>query len=188
MKSTKEQIREAAARLFRKKGYKATSMRDIAAKVDIKAASIYNHFKSKQDLLQELLMEIARKFEKGMKEIQNSSLRSDEKMERLIALHVRLTVENTDTIALIAGEWVHLEDPVSTTYLTIRNTYEEDFKSIIDDGKSKGVFKDNETEIVLFSILSTLRWLYTWYSKNRAYNQIELERQIIDCLLKGIKV
>ncbi|MFT4973632.1 MAG: AcrR family transcriptional regulator, partial [Saprospiraceae bacterium] len=65
MKSRKEEIKSAAARLFRKKGYSATSMRDIATAVGIKAASIYNHFKGKQELLQMLLMNIAYLFEKG---------------------------------------------------------------------------------------------------------------------------
>ena len=184
---TKIQIQEAAARLFRKKGYSATSMRDIAAVVDIKAASIYNHFKSKQELLQHLLLGIAQLFQKGMAEIKESSLSPIEKLERLIALHVRLTVEHTDAIALIAGEWVHLENPVATEYIAIRDAYEADFKSIIEAGKSTGVIKDHDTEIILFSILSTMRWLYTWYSKNKNYNQVELERQMIDCLLMGVK-
>ena len=187
MKSTKEEIKSAAARLFRKKGYSATSMRDIATAVGIKAASIYNHFRGKQELLQELLLNIAYLFEKGMAEIGNSSLPPAEKMEKLIGLHVRLTVEHTDAIALIAGEWMHLKDPVLTEYVTIRNTYEQDFKSIIEAGKSDGHFKEHDTEIILFSILSTMRWLYTWYSRNTAYNQVELEKQMVDCLLNGIK-
>lgn len=187
MKSRKEEIKSAAARLFRKKGYSATSMRDIAAAVGIQAASIYNHIKSKQELLQELLLNIAHLFEKGMEEIKGSSLTPTEKMEKLIALHVRLTVENTDSIALIAGEWIHLEGPKSEEYLTIRNAYELDFKAVINAGKAAGHFKENDTEIVLFSILSTMRWLYTWYSKNRKFNAVELEKQMIDCLLGGIK-
>jgi len=187
MQSRKEEIKSAAARLFRKKGYSATSMRDIATAVGIKAASIYNHFKGKQDLLQDLLLNIAHLFEKGMAEIESSSLPPAEKMEKLIALHVRLTVEHADAIALIAGEWMHLKDPVLTEYVTIRNTYEQDFKSIIEAGKTDGYFKDHDTEIILFSILSTMRWLYTWYSRHKSYNQVELEKQMTDCLLNGIK-
>ena len=186
MITTKEQIRNAAARLFRKRGYRATSMRDIAEAVDIKAASIYNHFKSKQEILQGLLMEIAHQFEEGMQQITKSSLPPNQKMERVIALHIRLTIENTDSIALIASEWVHLEDPVATTYLHIRNTYEEDLRKIIEAGKESGVFQNADTEIILFSVLSTLRWLYSWYSKNKNYNQIELEQQLIQCLIGGI--
>lgn len=185
MISRKEEIKNAAARLFRKRGFKATSMRDIAEAVGIKAASIYNHIKSKQELLSDLLMEIATIFTKEMKLIQNTSLNAQQKLERLIALHVRLTIEHTDAIALIAGEWVHLEEGQKQEYMTLRDDYENHFTTIIEQGKSEGLFKNIETEIILFSTLSTLRWLYSWYSRNRSFNPIELEQQITACLMNG---
>ncbi|MFK7946795.1 MAG: TetR/AcrR family transcriptional regulator [Saprospiraceae bacterium] len=188
MISRKEEIKKAAARLFRKRGYKATSMRDIAEAVGIKAASIYNHIKSKQELLSGLLMEIATIFTKEMELIQNTSLDAQKKLERLIALHVKLTIEYTDAIALIAGEWVHLEEHEKQQYITLRDSYENQFTAIIEQGKSEGLFKNIETEIILFSTLSTLRWLYSWYSRNRSFNPIDLEQQITECLMNGFLV
>ena len=186
MISRKEAIKNAAARLFRKRGFKATSMRDIAEAVGIKAASIYNHIKSKQELLSELLMEIAIIFTKEMRMIQQTSLDAKQKLERLIALHVRLTIEHTDAIALIAGEWVHLEEEEKLQYVQLRDEYENQFKSIIEQGKAEGLFKQLNTEIILFSTLSTLRWLYSWYSRNRDFDPIELERQMTACLIHGM--
>ena len=55
MQSRKEEIRSCAARLFRKKGYKATSVRDIAQAVGVKPASLYNHINSKEELLLSLI-------------------------------------------------------------------------------------------------------------------------------------
>ena len=52
--STKDKIRDIAIFLFSDKGYDKVSMRDIAGKVGIKAASIYNHFSSKEDILKSL--------------------------------------------------------------------------------------------------------------------------------------
>jgi AcrR family transcriptional regulator len=51
---TKERILDEALNLFSERGYDSVSMRDIAAKVGIKAASIYNHFTSKKDILKEI--------------------------------------------------------------------------------------------------------------------------------------
>jgi len=163
-------------------------MRDIAEEVGIKAASIYNHIQSKQDLLSDLLIRMGHLFTKSMQDINGSSLDAESKLEQLIALHVRLTVEHTDAIGLIAGEWVHLEEPARQSYLDLRDSYEDDFKAIIEAGKREGLFKKVDTDIALFSILSTLRWLYSWYSKNKDFNQTDLERQIKDCLIYGIKI
>ena len=51
---TKEKILDAAVLLFSARGYARVSMRDIAREVGIKAASIYNHFSSKSDILKSL--------------------------------------------------------------------------------------------------------------------------------------
>ena len=46
----KSEIINVSAKLFRQKGYSAVTMRDIATVLDIKAASLYNHIKSKQEI------------------------------------------------------------------------------------------------------------------------------------------
>lgn len=188
MSSTKETIKSKSARLFRKKGYKATTMRDIADDVGIKAASIYNHYKGKQEILTELLLEPAHLFTDGMAKVNNSDVDAGKKLEDLIALHVELAVKHTDKVALITSEWVHLEEHSRTEYLALRDRYENEFKTIIETGKRKGILKDLDTEIILFSTLSTLRWLYSWYGKNKKYDAKELKRQITECLMSGIKI
>ena len=47
----KAEILSVAAKLFRERGYSAVSMRDLAQALDIKAASLYNHITSKQEIL-----------------------------------------------------------------------------------------------------------------------------------------
>jgi AcrR family transcriptional regulator len=187
IKSRKESISACAARLFRKRGYQATSMRDIADAEQIKAASIYNHFKSKQEILRSLLLRMAHLFTQGMQTVRASSSDPVEQLEQLIALHVRLTIEHTDAIALIAGEWIHLEEPHLQQYRQLRDAYEAHFKEILEAGKKQGLLRNVDPEIALFSILSSLRWLYSWYSKNRNYEPEKLRQEMISTLLNGIK-
>ncbi len=60
---TKELILNKSLKLFSDRGYEGVTMRDIAAEVGIKAASIYNHFKGKEDIFCCLLEEMARRYE-----------------------------------------------------------------------------------------------------------------------------
>lgn len=186
VKTRRTEILECAARLFREKGFQATSMRDIAKAVGIQGASLYNHIDSKQELLEELLMFIANLFTKEMNEINKSPLSPVDKIKRLIAIHVRYTAEHTDAISIIASEWVHLEADAKEKYLNLRVSYEKKFEKIINECIKAGDFEKVNPKIALFSILSTLRWLYTWYSSQKKINPIELEQQMIHCLLTGL--
>lgn len=188
MKSKKQIIQDAAARLFRKKGYQGTSMQDIAGAVGVKAASLYNHIRSKQEILSELLLFMAHRFTEGMHDIETARLSHIEKLERLVALHVRLTVAHTDAASIITGEWVHLSEPNLGQYTRLRNNYEIKFKAIIDECKKEGyILETIDTEIALFSILSTLHWLYSWYNRHPGISPIELEKQLIQTLLGGLR-
>ena len=60
--SRKEVIIKAAAKLFREKGFKAASMRDLAVKVGVEAASLYNHIRSKSELLHDICFDVANIF------------------------------------------------------------------------------------------------------------------------------
>jgi len=181
--SRKEQIKNVAAHMFRKRGYNATSMRDIAAEMGIEAPSLYNHISGKQEILSELLMMIAQTFTDNMREIRTSSLSNIEKLERLIKLHVDITIDHTDAVSLLTNEWVHLEGDISTEFIALKDNYEADFRRVITNCiKDKSMEKVNP-ELALFSILSTLRWLYSWYSRNPKVNKIELEREMVRLLV-----
>ncbi len=187
MKSKREIIKDCAARLFRKKGYKATSMRDIAQEVGMEAASLYNHISSKQEIFQELLLNMARLFTEGMEEIDGSSHKSIIKLEKLISMHVRFAIEHTDSISLITNEWVHLDEEPHREFTSLRDQYEKQFENIIKQCIEDGDFSPVDPEIALFSILSTLRWLYSWYSKQKNINPVELEKEMIHCLVDGLR-
>lgn len=162
-------------------------MQDIAAAVGIKAASLYNHIGSKQELLKELLFNIANAFTSGMNDIEASTLSNIEKLEALIDLHVDLTITYRDSIALITGEWVHLEEPDLKNYLKLRTQYEAQFLNILSAcKKSKHIDKNTNIELALYSILSSLHWLYSWYNKNKGVSKIELAKQLKVTLLKGV--
>jgi len=55
---TKEKILKHALKLFSTKGYKATTVRDIAGSIGIKQSALYNHFKNKEEILETLIHDL----------------------------------------------------------------------------------------------------------------------------------
>jgi len=167
----KDEIIQTSAILFQKKGYSAVTMRDIAKAMGIKAASLYNHIKSKQEILSEIIISLAEQFTKQMKVIKNSNDCSIDKLKQIVALHVNITANNQFGMSSLNSDWMHLEAELEY-YLELRKNYENDFRSIIEKGIKDNELTNSNPEVMLFSMLSTLRSLYIWLPK-KEYLDIE---------------
>ena len=187
MNPKRQQIKAHAARLFRQQGYRATNMRQLARAVGIKAASLYNHIANKEELLQELIMDMALLFTTSMEEAMQSPLNPVEKLHRLIADYVRYTIDHTDAISLLTSEWIHLADEPRSQFLRLRDNYEDGFRQILTECMEAGYFKNLDVDIALYSTLSTLRWLYSWYSKHNDTDPGHLREQLTQILINGIR-
>ena len=181
----KDEIIQTATKLFKEKGYSAVTMRDLATAMGIKAASLYNHINSKQDILKEIIISLAEEFTNGMELIKKSDANTIKKLEQIVALHVQITTQNTYGMASLNNDWMHLEDQLDY-YLELRKTYEQDFIFIIQNGIESNEIIDSNPEIIMFSILSTLRSLYLWIPKKEELNRQELSENLSTVLINGI--
>jgi len=182
----KTEIITVAAQLFKEKVYCAVTLRDIAQAINIKAASLYNHIKSKQEILVLIIIEIAEEFTNVMNEIVNSNDSVYSKIERVIQLHVTITLRNADALACLNNDWMHLTDDELQYFVKMRSEYEENFRKIISEGVLAGELKNSNQEVVVFSILSSLRTMYLWYNKTKDLDAQTLQNTITTVFLNGV--
>lgn len=182
----KQQIVNTAAMLFKEKGYSAVTMRDIAKAMGIKASSLYNHISSKQDILTNIIISLAEEFTNGMQAIKSSNINSIEKLKQIISLHINITIKSTYGMSSLNNDWMHLEEKLDY-YLKLRDDYEENFREIIQKGIEKGEIVNENAEVMLFSILSTLRSLHLWIPKKDDLNLEELTKNLSQVLINGVK-
>jgi len=185
-RSRKEEIIKVAAKLFRKKGYTAITMRDLAAEMDMKAASLYNHISGKQEILATIVLEVANEFTKGMEEVVSQKNSSLKKIENLIELHIDITLNHSESFASVNNDWMHLEGENLADFIKMRDGYEQNFRTIIKQGIEEGNIKPHHPEVILFSILSTLRTLYLWHEKRGKLDVNVLKKDMVSVLIKGI--
>lgn len=181
----KDEIINTAAKLFKEKGYSAVTMRDLARAMGIKAASLYNHINSKQDILKAIIISIAEEFTSGMNGIIQSQESNISKLKSIVKLHVNITSYNTNGMASLNNDWMHLEDQLEY-YLKLRNEYETNFLSIIKQGILASEIKNSNPEIIMFSMLTTLRSLYLWIPKKEDLNANDLATSLSEVLIDGI--
>lgn len=182
----KSEIVAIASKLFREKGYSAVTVRDIAQAMDIKAASLYNHISSKQEILHLMIINIAEQYTNTISEILDSSETTLSKLQRVIKLHIDITVENPDAMASVNNDWMHLKEDDLKYFLKMREEYEHKFRIIIKNGIEQGELKNLNAEVMIFSMLSTLRTLYLWYGRKNGFTKKTLQDHLSLILLNGI--
>jgi TetR/AcrR family transcriptional regulator, cholesterol catabolism regulator len=190
MKKTKKQIVfEAAAELFMEKGYLAASMRELAERVGLEqASSLYNHLKSKEEVLRKICLENADKFITGITFIEKSSVAPAEQLRALIHLHISIAVEDPTSVTVFNDEWRHLSEPYLSEFLQKRRDYENRFKAIIQSGIQNGVFKNIDPTVALYTILTSIRWIHYWYKPTRNVSVEKLEADVFSLLIEGLKL
>jgi AcrR family transcriptional regulator len=179
----KQIIIHSAAELFREKGFSATSIRDLAAKVGLEPSSIYSHIKSKEELLVEICMPFAEYFTKGMNEVYAYDQSPKKKIKELIVLHLNVAYDHPASVTVFNDEWRFLPDDQLTHFLEMRKEYEKKVKKILNEGKRLGKFEFENVDIVFSFIIKTLNWSYEAVNK---YKKMELEENIISLLTKAL--
>src|SRR6187399_2050658 len=102
--SRKEQVIRKAAELFREKGYAASSMRDLAQKLGIEAASLYSHIKSKEEILINLCFDMATEFRKSLDEVEKQNATSIDKLRNGIIAHIQVMAKDLTASAVFMNE------------------------------------------------------------------------------------
>lgn len=186
--SRKEQVIRKAAELFREKGYAASSMRDLAQKLGIEAASLYSHIKSKEEILQNLCFDMAGEFIKSLKTVEGSTASASEKLTQGIIGHIQVMAKDLIASAVFMNEHRHLSQPYLREFLLLRINYINRFKAIIEEGVKQGEFKASiDRKLAVMTLFSSLNWMPMWYDPNSAIDPNELGKQLADMLVNGLK-
>ncbi len=186
--SRKEQVIRSAAALFKEKGYAASSMRDLAQKLGIEAASLYSHIKSKEEILQTLCFDMAADFRTSLEKVEQQNVSASEKLTLGIIGHVNVMARDLTASAVFMNEHRHLSNPYLRDFLLLRINYINRFKSIIEEGVQNGEFKkDIDTKLAVMTLFSSLNWMPLWYSPNSAIDPQALGKQLAEMLVNGLK-
>jgi len=183
----KEVILEKAAHLFRKNGFNATSMRDLAENVGVEAASLYNHINSKAELLQEICFKIANKFTDHMDEVIASDQTAIAKVEAILRFHIRQMIHNYEEVYVSDREWKHLTDPYLSNFKSQRRTHRQRIASIIEEGIKKEEIKKIDAPTAVLILLHAVSGIESWHRSRQKISGELLEQNMVLILVEGLK-
>ena len=184
--SRQDVIIKKAAFLFRKKGFRAASMRELAENMGVEAPSLYNHIGSKGELLQSICFKIAELFMKQLEEVETRQVSIVEKLEQLIRFHIRLMLQLYDKVYVANHEWKYLDEISLSQFLAQRKLYEAKMIQLVKKGIRQNEIKNIHPQVAVLTILSAVKGLEILQKHKKEIGEAELENSIAEYLVKGL--
>lgn len=184
--SRKDQIIQTAARLFKEKSYEAASMRDIASVLGIEAASLYSHIKSKDEILEIICFRKADEFLTAIAEVNDIYFNAEEKLRMAIKNHVRIIASDLNSSTVFLREWRYLSSEKLKDFISLRHKYENELRTIIQQGENENVFETVEIKFATLTILSAVNWIVEWYNPHGNMSPDEIADNLSNFILTGL--
>ena len=185
--SKKELILRRAAAMFREKGFSGTSMRDLAEMVGIEAASLYNHIRSKNEILEAICFNVANIFNSNMEVVESNGQKSIAKIEELLRFHIRQMVENYEGVYVSDREWKHLDEPYLSNFQNQRRNYRKKFAAIIEEGIEKNEIRKIDAPTAVLIILHAVSGIESWHRSKAKISAQELEENMLKIMIDGLR-
>ena len=154
------EILDAAARLFREKGYAATSMRDIAERVSMLPGSLYYHFAAKEDLLIAVYEEGVRQISNGARSAAARKGGAWERLEAAAIAHIEALLGESDYAQVVVRVMPKDVPGVAARLIRLRDAYERLYTELIAE---LPLPKDTDRQALRLMLLGALNWSQGWY-------------------------
>jgi AcrR family transcriptional regulator len=157
-------ILEAAISLFTSVGYHGASMRDICGQADVSVASVYYHFKSKQEILQEIMVSVLTEVISATRSsLLAASNRPDKQLEALVRCWILFHISRQSEALIGASEIRSLDDEGRRRIVALRDEQENIFRAVVDRGVAEGTFATPFPREAARAIINMGRSIVTWY-------------------------
>jgi len=182
----KDVITKKASALFRKKGFPATSMRDIAEAIGIEAPSLYNHIESKSEILEYVCFRIGRLFINHLKEVEFNKQNNLSKIESILRFHISMMIEEYESVYIAEHEWRHLPEPFLNDFKNQRRNYRSRLAAILQKGIDAKEIDAVNPYVAVLTILSAISGIEGWQKSGKKIDARLLEENMIKILIGGL--
>jgi AcrR family transcriptional regulator len=185
--SKEQEIITVAARLFKEKGYRATTLEDIAAAVGMLKGSLYYYIRSKEELLYLVVRDPIRQAYNKLEEIVTSEAPVKVKIAQAIANHMTVFHQHYPHIAVYLHDYHHLMQQLEKNTIETPRHYHQLWATLLEQGVATGeVRNDLNIKVTGYAILGMCNWIYRWYNPQGTLSAEEIAGIFTTLVLEGL--
>ena len=152
--------------MFRARGYRATTLEELARRLGISKKTLYGHFRSKEDLLAAIFHRTMSLVEDGLATIRASRAPPAEQLREVIRHQVRVVVAEQPFLTVFFAEEASLPIRLRRAIVRRKARYDHAVQAIVRRCGRLAV----HPRLVVFALLGMSNWTHKWYDARRAWD------------------
>jgi TetR/AcrR family transcriptional regulator, cholesterol catabolism regulator len=181
----REEILAVATRLFHERGYRDTSLDDIAAAIGFTKAAIYYWFDSKETIFFEIHTRLLRRAHAEIEVIATGDGSPLVRMHRMLRSRLDLILEERQVPQIFYEERGIMSAERERQIRDQQSRYEQLFRAVFDEGVALGVFQPLDPTIAIPALLGACSWHYRWMRLGDRLQEEAVREAIVQMLGRG---
>jgi AcrR family transcriptional regulator len=181
------ELHAAATRLFRQRGFHATSMQDLGEALGMNRGSLYHYISAKDELLWAILTRALDRLEERVLPILAAEAPPIQRLTDAIREHLRVAADHADELSLIQIEWRALDRARQAEMIRRRDAYEARWRGTLEAGIADGSLRSFDVRLAGIGILSACNWFTQWYRPGGASSVDEIADAFAELFLGGLR-
>ena len=192
-KAKRDELVLLAAKLFKEKGFKATTLNDLAKQAGVERASLYYYISSKDELIQEVIRGVTdANAAAASKIVRLKSLGPEEKLRRLVELLMISYEENYPHMYVYMQEQMHEVEYGKTPWAKqmMRQTrrFENMVMSLMVEGIEAGIFRDDvPPRLAANGLFGMFNWTHRWFKPGGKQTAKEISDAFCSIFFSGMR-
>jgi AcrR family transcriptional regulator len=159
----REELLRVCARLFREKGFDATTIRDISTAAGMHSGSPFYHFRTKQEMLVAVMEQGLTEGLRRAEIVMALDLPAEQKLERMIRVQLATILEDdNDFIPVLLYDWRALDAASRRRIVAIKDRYDALWQPLIDDLVAARRIP-GDARLARLLVLGAVNWVGQWY-------------------------
>ena len=171
--------------IFLKKGFQETSMREIAEAAGLGKSTLYDYFKTKDEILVYYFEDQLNDITAAVQQIAMQNKSADKRLREIIQIHMEFLQANKSLFMKLSMEAQRLKPESQRTIQEKRHAYQDLLRALIDEGIREGAFRQVDSLLAARILITSLAPLV--FTSRPSGTPQEMVTATLDIFFKGIE-
>lgn len=189
----REQQREAkrnavlstAAQMFNERGFHATSLDDIAARLQVSKPTLYYYVKNKDEILLECVKKGLHLILEGIEASRQAGGNAVDQLRACMRVYADIVTQPFGMCIIRIGD-EEVPQPSRTELRRMKSEIDQAFRRLVAQGVQEGTLAPCDPKMTAFVIAGALSWIGRWYQSGGEYTSTQVAEQCIGTLMHGV--